>query len=413
MIEQFFWIISLFTLFLGVFWIQVFLARESNNRKPIKNFPKVSVIVPAKNEEKTLAKTINSLLKINYPKDKLQIIIVNDGSTDNTEKVAKSLINKNPSFEMLLVNRRANGSSRKAAALNFGLKFVNGEFVACLDSDTYVSQNSLKRMLAHFEDRNVGSVISGIRVINPDNIYGKIQRLEYIFTTFIRSLMSKIGTLHITPGALSLYRTEVLKKMGGFDENSLTEDFEIAMKLRYNHYLIKMEPRSITYTSVPDSFGSFWNQRVRWFRGFIETSMKYKHMLGNKNYGILGIFQYPVNILSFLIILTAFSFLSYEFFQRIYRFFIKLFMLKFGYLDLVKIPDLKEVILTMNIKLIFPIIISFIFGFYIYLLAHKFSNEKLKYPFSIVVFFTVYPILRSLHWVTATYKEIKKSEKNW
>ena len=109
----------------------------------------------------------------------------------------------------------------------------------------------------------------------------------YLFAQLVRELMSKIDTLHVTPGALSLYRLDLIKRLGGFDENSLTEDYEIAMRLRYHGYTIKMAIKSISYTAVPDTFRGLWKQRVRWFRGFIETAVKYKKMFGNKVYELV------------------------------------------------------------------------------------------------------------------------------
>ena len=154
---------------------------------------------------------MDSLKNLDYDKRKLEIIVINDGSTDNTRKIVEKFIKDNPILNVLLVNREKN-SGKKAVALNEGLKHVNCEYVGCVDSDSTVDKNSLKNILPMFE-KDVGSVISVIRVGNPTNIYGKIQRLEYIISNFVRRLMSKIDTLHVTPGALSIYRYDVLEKL--------------------------------------------------------------------------------------------------------------------------------------------------------------------------------------------------------
>ena len=232
---------------------------------------------------------MDAVMAVDYPKEKLEIIIVNHGSTDKTADIAKQLIAHYSSYKILLVHKKRQEGEMKAHAFNAGLACAKGEFIACVDADTLVMRNCLQEMVAYFEDEKVGAVISTIKVQHPKNIYEKIQHLEYIFATFTRSLMSKIDTLHVTPGALSIYRKILFDKYGGFDENNVTEDLEMAMRLRYHHYTIKLAQNSITYTKVPDSFHSLWSQRVRWFRGFIYNSLKYRKMVFNKKYDLINI----------------------------------------------------------------------------------------------------------------------------
>lgn len=406
MIEYILWGVSFISLFLVIFWIHIMFLKGDKDIK-LKRFPKVSIIVPAYNEEKNIGRTIKSLLNLKYPKDKLQIIVVNDESTDNTAEVVKKFKN------VLLVNNKHKGIS-KASALNNGLRNANGEFVGCLDADSEVNNDVLLKMLPLFEDKNTGAVISTIKLKRVKNVYENIQKVEYVLSNFTRKLMSKMDTLHITPGALSLYKTDLLKKYRGFDENNLTEDLEIAMRLKADGYLIKIMPEAVSYTNVPSSFKSLWNQRVRWFRGFFYNTLKYKKLILSKKHGLFGGFQMPLNVFTVFIIIFMFSLMVYEFIRRFYNFIFKALILKEELLyEYMKLPSAKEIIYSMNIKILFPVIIAFLFSIYMLSKAHKNENERLKFTPSLILYFTVYPILRSLHWVTAFVKEVFSVKRKW
>ena len=403
--EVFLWISSFFALVISLFWLQVMFLNEEKTKITIK-FPSVSILIPAYNEEKTITKTIKSVLNLDYPKDKLEIIVINDSSTDNTANMVKKF------KEVKLIYNKHRGAG-KASALNTGLKYANGELFAVIDADSEIEKYSLKNLISYFEDNKTGSVISSIKIRNPKNIYHHIQRLEYILATFIRKLMSKIDTLHITPGVLSVYRTRLIKKLGGFDEKNITEDLEIALRLRANNYSVKMSPDSITYTRIPSDFKELWHQRIRWFRGFIHNNLKYKKMFMNKKYGAMGRFQLPLNILTFFTIVILFVFISYEVFTNLYESIFNVILLKNNYLYSIEFPPLKQLLLSMNVKLIFPLIISFFLSFYLLKKAHKSTGEKFIFNPALLVYFTAYPLLRTLHWMTAFYKEIIRSRRKW
>ena len=188
MIYYILWGVSFIGLILGVFWLNLLFFKE-NKRVKLKGFAKVSIIIPAHNEEGTIERTIDSLLKLNYPKNRMEIIVVNDESTDNTAGVAERF------KHVKLINNRHRGVG-KASAVNCGLKYAIGEFVAIVDADSEVSRNSLRNALKHFSSGKVGSVITPIKVLKSKNIYNHLQRIEYSFTAMIRELMSRINTLY-------------------------------------------------------------------------------------------------------------------------------------------------------------------------------------------------------------------------
>ncbi len=414
MIEWIILVISFMTLYLAVFWLHI-VSLEPEEKKKIHSFPKISFIVPARNEEKGIWKTVHSLLSLDYPKEKMEFIIVDHDSTDNTSEIGKQLIAQHRDFHILLVHKKRQTKEMKAHAFNEGLRYATGELVACVDADTIVLKNCLQEMIPSFQDSSVGAVISTIKVQQPKNIYEKIQHLEYIFATFTRSLMSKIDTLHVTPGALSIYRKDLFDLYGGFDEDNITEDLEMAMRLRYYGYKIRLAKESITYTKVPDTFQSLWIQRVRWFRGFIYNSFKYKNMLFKKKYDLVGTFQYPINFFSIITVVLMLILLITTIFKTLWIQTTKLQALGLEYFlfDVRHIPRFKDALLDINMLLFFPIAISFLLALLIYHLAHKNLKEKWRYPFALLTYLTVYPLLRSFHWITAFSKEMLRTRNKW
>lgn len=413
MIEWIIWGVSFLSLFVGVFWLHVASLSPQKAQQGTFIPRKISFIIPARNEEKGLWKTVYSVLSLDYPKELLEIIIVDHGSTDKTATIGRQLIQRFLNNRITLVYKEHHPGHTKAHAFNEGLRHATGEFVACLDADCIILEHSLTALLPHFSDPKVGAVISTIKVYRPRTIFEKIQHLEYIFATFMRGLMSKIDTLHVTPGALSVYRRELFDLYGGFEEGNVTEDLEIAMRLRAHGYSIRFAKESLNYTVAPSTFSALWRQRVRWFRGFIFNSVKYRGMLFQKKFGLLGTFQYPLNLISVGVVLLMFALMLTMFLKKAWAVTMKIYAVRWEYFLIEKLPSLKETFLNLNLTLLFPIMISFVIGLWIYHLAHKSSKEPWRYPVALVSYLTVYPVVRSCHWMTAVWKELLRTKRKW
>jgi cellulose synthase/poly-beta-1,6-N-acetylglucosamine synthase-like glycosyltransferase len=164
--------------------------------------PTVSIIVPVWNEEKTVLKTIFSLLKLDYPKDKLSVFIVDDGSTDNTWKVVQRFV-RNKQVKLL---RKENGG--KHTALNYALEFIDTDLVGCLDADSFVHPQALKRIVARFlKEKDVMAVTPSVKIFNPKGILGMVQKSEYMFGIFLRRVFAQLDAIYITPGPFSIFYT--------------------------------------------------------------------------------------------------------------------------------------------------------------------------------------------------------------
>lgn len=410
MIENILWAISFLALYLAVLWLNFLYINLFEGPEKVDKYPSLTIAVPAYNEEKSIVTALKSFLRVNYPKDKLKIIVVNDGSADKTQQLVEAFIKKHGSSNITLINQPNKG---KAGAMNTALKSCRTALFACVDADSRIDRNSIIPMLKHFEQEKTGAVISAIKVSNPKNIYEKVQRIEYILSVLSRKLRASIDTLAMTPGVLSVYKTKVLKEVGGFDEGNITEDFEIAMRLKYHGYNIKIESDSFTYTKAPANFKALWSQRLRWYRGFLLNHWKYKDMFFNKKYGFLSYFQLPLNIIAIPLLLITTALISYGMIAHVYEFAVRSLFINNYLSTILYIPALKEFILGYNIKVMFPIFVAFFAGAYIFYTAHRQLKEKIFFPVSVWLYFAVLPYLSSAYWISAISHELRRTKRKW
>ncbi|MEM4267468.1 MAG: glycosyltransferase family 2 protein [Candidatus Woesearchaeota archaeon] len=409
MIEYITMVIVFVSLYTAILWTSFLLLNLESTRRLPKEYPSVTIAIPAYNEEAKIEKTIRSVASLDYPKEKLEIIVIDDGSKDKTVDVARRVAKEYSN--VYIYTKRHEG---KASALNYCLKRAKGTYFSCVDADSTVERESLKLMLHHFKKKRVAAVTTAIQVHEPKNFYEKIQRIEYMLGVVTRKLMATINTLAMTPGVLSVYRKDVLMKIGGFDENSKTEDFEIAMRLKYHGYKIELETNAHTYTTVPKTFLGLWRQRLRWFRGFIYYNLKYRKMLMNKRYGAFGFFQMPFNIIGIFLLIAMILIMSYGFVKDTYYFIMRSILID-GYFKntILSVTTPKEFLLEQNMKLTIPIIFASIIGLYILYVAHKITRQKIKNPAIIWAYFFIFPFISFLHWVVAIAQEVLRVNKKW
>ena len=277
------------------------IAREDNLSIKTKKHPTVTIIVPCWNEEFTVSKTIHSLLSLDYPKDKLKIMIVDDGSTDKTwEKIQK--FQNNPQIE---IYTKENGG--KYTALNFGISRLNSDLVGCLDADSYVHKDALKNIIMYFKDREIMAVAPSVKLWQPKGPLQLLQKVEYGFGIFTRKMFHYMHAVYITPGPFSIFRTDVFKKLGGYKHAHNTEDIEIALRMQKNGYKIAHAHNAMVYTVPPDTLRKLLKQRVRWVYGFIKNTTDYREMFFRRKYGNLGMFILPMAVISVISILSVAS----------------------------------------------------------------------------------------------------------
>jgi len=413
MLQNILWIISFFSLWIVIIWLQV-MYQEDEPKKKKEDLPVISIGIPAYNEGRTITKTIDSIVKSDYPQGKIEIIVVDDGSKDNTVKVVEGLIKKYKDFD-IKIRTKENGG--KASAVNVALKMARGEIFGVVDADSRIEKDCMRLLVPHFDKEGVGAVISRIKVDQPKIIIEKIQRFEYIMSNMIRRLMARLGTLSLTPGVLSVYKTKLIRKMGGFDENrkNLTEDLEIAMRLKYYGYNVEMEPKSITHTLVPQGLKILWKQRIRWARGHIYNHWKYRSMFFSKKHRLFGIFQMPINVIVIILLMVNVSIITYSLFNKTIEFAIRSMTIE-GYFanNILSMPTFENIILGQNLRIMIPITICALLGFALIFLTHKIFKENLsKHVVPTVAYFLFLPYFMTLNWFTSIAHEIFKTKRKW
>ncbi len=261
-------------------------------------FPKTAVIVPCFNEAAGIEATLRSLLALNYPPELLEVIVVDDGSTDDTLARARSF---EPRVRVLT---KENGG--KHSAMNRGLAETTAEIVGCLDADSIVHPDALLEIVAGFADPRVAAVTPAIHVKSPQTLLQYMQEAEYRLALFNRFILAKLGSMFITPGPFSFFRADVIRSLGGWRSAHSTEDMDVAMRIQTSGLLIANAPKAHVYTATPNTFRKLYRQRVRWTYGFLQNLRDYRHILGNAEFGNLGLFVLPLALLSVFIAMFFF-----------------------------------------------------------------------------------------------------------
>jgi len=259
--------------------------------------PPLTVIIPAYNEENNLGKTLDSIIEADYPNK--QIIVVDDGSTDQTYTIASKYKRKSSSRNGYCIIRKRNGG--KASAINLALRFATGQIVIIVDADSILERTALKEMVKFFQYPDVIAVAGRVKVLNRSNILTNCTALEVIMgANLLRPAFSLFGVVTMVPGAIGGFRKKAILQRGSYDKNTLTEDFDMTMKLLKNGGKI-LGIDSTSYTEVPSTLREFYKQRTRWYRGNFQTLLKHKDIARtNKKYGMLHKFGYPITLFTFI-----------------------------------------------------------------------------------------------------------------
>ena len=269
----------IFTLLIGADIYDILqIIRKSKRQRRYR--PLVSVVIPAYNEETGVIRTINSVRSAKYSNK--EIIVVNDGSRDNTRQVLRNYQKRHPRT-ISIVNQENAG---KAAALNNAINNrARGSLVMVLDADSVIHPDAISNMVSHFQDKKVIAAASNVKVLPSRSSLGISQRIEYLISYRMKRSMSILNMEYIVGGVGSTFRKSVLKKVGGYDTDTMTEDIDLTVKLirEYGNkkHKIHYAADSVAYTEHVLSFGSLVKQRFRWKYGRFQTLLKNKHLFFN------------------------------------------------------------------------------------------------------------------------------------
>ncbi len=268
--------------------------------KIIKSFSSITIIIPAHNEEEYIEDCIKSVVAADFNGNK-EIIIVDDGSKDNTLKIASKFKSEN----IIVIRTKHTG---KAASLNKALKLAKSELIAVVDGDSYIHKNSLQEMSDELGRDNVVAACCVVKVRNRKKAFPMWSHIEQLYNSLMRSLLAKINANITTPGPLSVYRRKELLEINGFSTEGFSEDVDVTIRLIRKGYHIGFAEKAISETNIPYDVKGFFRQRTRFARGLLNILKR--HMQVNTT--IIDIYTLPIFLFSYIQAVIMGSFTIYQ-----------------------------------------------------------------------------------------------------
>jgi cellulose synthase/poly-beta-1,6-N-acetylglucosamine synthase-like glycosyltransferase len=400
-------------LFLSMYFQILLLYSYFENKKRIKNeegrtisnYPTVTIAVPCWNEEKTLAGTLDSLLSLEYPHEKLSIIVVDDGSKDGTLAIAEAYAKQYPDIVKAL--SKANGG--KHTAVNLALEQSTSELFGCLDADSFVGKHALTTIVSYFEHHKEAMAVTPcIHVRNPRTIIQRMQAIEYLMGVFLRKAFGQLDAIQVTPGPFSIFRKSVFDRIGGYRKAHNTEDYEITLRMHKAHLKVMNSHKALVYTVGPATAKGFFYQRLRWARGFLENSLDYRDMFFKKEYGNFGMFTLPM----------AFLFVFYGLFAMIFS----LYTVLGHYADVItrwmtvgihpKFPTFDLFYFNTTVVSFIIMVMLTIFLLVLYI-GNTLSDDKQELYHNFPIFFFIYPFFVPLFLGRAVFDTFTNRKNEW
>jgi cellulose synthase/poly-beta-1,6-N-acetylglucosamine synthase-like glycosyltransferase/peptidoglycan/xylan/chitin deacetylase (PgdA/CDA1 family) len=247
----------------------------------------VSVLIPAFNEAKVIAGSVARILESGHAD--LEVIVIDDGSTDGTSEVVRDRFGSNPHVKLLTLT---NGG--KARAVNAGLEASHGEIVVALDADTHFEPDTIARLARWFGDKSIGAVAGNAKVGNRINLITRWQALEYITAQNLeRRALAALDTITVVPGAVGAWRRSALVALGGFPADTLAEDQDLTIALQKAGYRAIFDADAVAWTEAPDTVAGLAKQRFRWSFGTLQCLWKHADVTLRPRYRALGLVALP------------------------------------------------------------------------------------------------------------------------
>lgn len=406
-----FYILTFLSVYVQIFFLVTFFEKKNKIilRKgtfELDEYHGVTIIVPCYNEANTIKGTIDSLLDLDYPKDKLQLIIVDDGSKDNTWEIIKQFENE----QNIKVFHKKNGG--KYTALNLGLEKVQTPFVGCLDADSFVDSQALKRIMTYFDDTSTMAVAPSVVVYSPKNILQGAQKAEYDMAIYTKKMLAFLGGIHVTPGPFSIFRKKVFDDLGPYRHAHNTEDQEIALRMQENHYKIEHCPDAYVYTVAPNSVIKLYRQRSRWIYGFIRNVMDYRRLLFKKEFGTIAFFTLPSGMISVLSVIFLFGMVLYNIFNFISKKILQISTI--GLEHTVYSQSFNFDFFFFDTKAIFFVsIILYTSVILALLLGRNMLEGRFRFSFDILYFVIIYSVIAPFWLLKAILNVLRSKESSW
>lgn len=398
--------IYFFYMFVSIYFLLITLILYFRNRGTLFSIPKLTknysltVLIPSFNEGQTIKDTIEHIFASDY-KGLKQVIVINDGSSDNTKEVVEKLLKKFKGLK--LINKKNSG---KADSLNYALNFVKTDLVAVIDADSYPNKNAFSRLCGFFDDKKVGVVTAACTPRNRKKLLERLQSIEYKVIAFTRKLLEYIDSIYVAPGSLSIYRTHALKGIGGFDIKNMTEDIESTWHMLRKNWKVKMCLAATVTTTVPNKISPWFKQRVRWSIGGLQVLNKYKSHILKEN--MLGYFVIPFFFFGLFLSLIGFLIMAYLLGKKFIGNYV---LVKYGVIaNTAILGDLNLVPGVINFFGITLFILFFAFTVFVLGVMKDNFLEK-ENIFHLLLYMTFYLLTYPLYSIVSVYKLIRGNYK--
>jgi cellulose synthase/poly-beta-1,6-N-acetylglucosamine synthase-like glycosyltransferase len=405
------WIDFVFFLymFVGLYMLSLFLFLYLHGRKDIFSYPNgkiepVSIVMPCYNEGEHIGKAIEALLNLDYPRDMIEIIVVDDKSKDNSAEIISKYAEKYSNVKLIVNSRNSGGA---AEPTNIGIRASKYDYIAVADADSEPKRDALIKMIGFLQnDQTVGGVTCAVLSKEPKTFMQKLQAIEYAVIAANRKLLDVIDAVYVTPGPFALYRKRILIEVGLFDPKNLTQDIEIVWRLKSRGYKARMCLATCVYSATPKKFSKWWKQRVRWNIGGTQTLIQYRNYLFKT--GMLGSFILP--FFSFSLFLGLFGLLLFVYLM-LRRLLVTYLTTRSSIIADTAIITLQDLSFTPSVLNYFGAVM-FVFGlistlFYLYLMRRHINKKHNVFNilFYLLIYLTIYPLIM----VTGLFKLMRKT----
>ena len=383
--------------------------------------PTVSFLIPCWNEGKTLASTLDSVIALKYPKDKIKIYIINDGSTDNTLAIAQNYKEQlyknkvlglenitNKSCEIFILNKENGG---KHTALNMALPYVDTELVTCLDADSFVDHEAMIIAVQYFKDQNVKGLASCMQIKDTSTWIHKIQRIEYLLSIFWKKSYSTIDAIQVVPGPFSIFRKSVFDDLGNYKPAHNAEDLEMTMRMHKHNYKIVNAHRAYVYTLGPDTLKGLIRQRVRWMRGFLDNAWDYREMFFKKKYGHFGLFTLPISTVFVFYVVFAISYTVYKTIVSLFKRYEEISIIGFR-IPFNNLYNIEYFYINTSIMLFIVVFTLTVLSFVIFT-SKQIAKDERPLIKHLILYFFIYPFIVPIFTFKAVFGFLIRSKNKW
>ena len=238
--------------------------------------PSVSVLIPARDEERVIGRLLQRMAESTYPKEKMQVIVIDDASSDGTGRIAQAYSDKYSNITVLHRDEK-NGGRGKSAAMNYGFQHSNGEIVLCFDADYYPQADIVEKLTREFADPKVGAVQGRVVVLNePQNIITRLVALERIGGYRVdQEARDNLGLIAQFGGTVGGFRHSILELLGGWDESILAEDTDLTFRVYLAGYKVRYVGGAECYEEAVDTWKAYRTQRYRWTLGHMDCFFRH------------------------------------------------------------------------------------------------------------------------------------------